>query len=170
MSNGVDTLLTQHFYETGDARLLYLFQGLEVCWRVPHRLLQRVDPRVEEFLAIEKEWLTGEWTLAKVLMSAIVPLTLSALCLAFWRRSLVWGLIIINVVAIGKLMWGVVFGGGTGWAMLLPALVGLAVCNVAVLFAAHRISARFSRRQTQRSTPDQRVAERGERSPEAEKP
>jgi len=33
----------------------------------------RVDPRVEEFLAFEKEWLTGEWTLAKVLLTAIVP-------------------------------------------------------------------------------------------------
>ena len=46
----------------------------------------QVDPGAEELLAFEKEWLTGEWTLAKVLMTAIVPLTLGALYLAFWRR------------------------------------------------------------------------------------
>lgn len=47
----------------------------------------QVDPGAEELLAFEKEWLTGEWTLVKVLMTAIVPLTLGALCLASWRRS-----------------------------------------------------------------------------------
>jgi len=105
-----------------------------------------VDPRVEEFLAFEKEWLTGEWTLAKVLLTAIVPLTIGALCLAFWRRSLVWGLVIINAATIGKVMWGVVSGDGTGWAMLLPALAGLLVCNAAVLYTARRIRDCSSRR------------------------
>ena len=44
---------------------------------------ERVDPRVEEFLAFEREWLTGEWTLDKVLITSVVPLSLTAFCLAF---------------------------------------------------------------------------------------
>ena len=35
--DSIEALLAQHFYETRDARLLYLFQGLEVWWRIPHR-------------------------------------------------------------------------------------------------------------------------------------
>ena len=68
-----------------------------------------------------------------------VPLILGALCLAFWRRSLLWGLIIINVIAVTKLVWGVVDGGGTGWAMLGPALTGLVICDAAVLYATRRM-------------------------------
>jgi hypothetical protein len=41
------------------------------------------DPKVIEFLAAEKEYLTGDWTLAKALMSLLVPASLAALALAF---------------------------------------------------------------------------------------
>ncbi len=105
---------------------------------------ERVDPRVEEFLAFEREWLTGEWTLAKVLITSVVPLSLTAFCLAFWKRSLLWGLIIINAMALTKLLWGVVSGEGSGWVMLVPALAGLLVCNAVVLYAAHRLRMRSS--------------------------
>ncbi len=103
---------------------------------------ERVDPRVEEFLAFEREWLTGEWTLAKVLITSVVPLSLTAFCLAFWKRSLLWGLIIINAMALTKVLWGVVSGEGSGWVMLVPALAGLLVCNAVVLYAAHRLRMR----------------------------
>lgn len=106
---------------------------------------QQADPTVEEFLAFEREWLTGGWTLAKVLMTSVLPLSLAALCLAFWKRSLVWGLVIINAIAIGKVLWGVVSGEGTGWAMLIPAIAGLLVCDAVVLYAARRIRAKSSR-------------------------
>ena len=105
---------------------------------------ERVDPRVEEFLAFEREWLTGEWTLAKVLITSVVPLSLTAFCLAFWKRSLLWGLIIINAMALTKLLWGVVSGEGSGWVMLVPALAGLLVCNAVVLYAARRLRMRLS--------------------------
>jgi len=39
------------------------------------------DPKVLEFLATEKEYLTGDWTLAKALMSLLVPASLAALAL-----------------------------------------------------------------------------------------
>ena len=34
---------------------------------------EQADPMVEEFLAFEREWLTGEWPLAKVLMTSLAP-------------------------------------------------------------------------------------------------
>lgn len=100
---------------------------------------ERVDPTVEEFLRFENEWLTGEWTMEKTVSVLAVPLILGVLCLAFWRQSLLWGLIIINVIAGTKLVWGIVDGGSTGWAMLGPALTGLVICDAVVLYAARRI-------------------------------
>jgi hypothetical protein len=35
-----------------------------------------------------------------------------------------WGLLLLNVMTAGKLLWGVVVGDGTGWAMTAPGLVG----------------------------------------------
>ena len=103
---------------------------------------ERVDPRVEEFLAFEREWLTGGWTMAKVATTLFVPLLLGVLCLAFWRRSLVWGLVSINAIAVGKVTWGLIASGSAGWSSLLPALVGLVICDAVVLYAARRIRER----------------------------
>ncbi len=113
---------------------------------------ERVDPRVEEFLAFEREWLTGEWMMAKAVTTLLVPLILGMLCLAFWRRSVVWGLVVINAMAAGKVAWGVIDGGGTGWAMLPPALAGLIACDVVVLYAAYGIRAKSSRRSGRAGT------------------
>jgi hypothetical protein len=113
---------------------------------------ERVDPRVEEFLAFEREWLTGEWTIAKIATTLLVPLILGMLCLTFWRRSLVWGFVGMNAMAAGKVTWGVIDGGGTGWAMLPPALAGLIACDAIVLYAAHRIRAGSSRRSGRAGT------------------
>jgi hypothetical protein len=96
---------------------------------------ERPDPKVIEFLAFEKDWLTGDWTVAKTVLTLLVPLALAAYCAAFWHRSLAWAFVVLNAMAVGKLTWGVVAGSGTGWAMALPALAGLFVCD-AVLVAA----------------------------------
>ena len=131
---------------------------------------ERVDPRVEEFLAFEREWLTAEWTLAKIATTLLVPLILGILCLAFWRRSLVWGLIVINVVAIGKVAWGVIDGGGAGWTLLPPALLGLVVCNAAILYVAHEVrlkgastehAVERSEKEFQACCPDHALSEQG---------
>jgi len=102
---------------------------------------ERVDPRVREFLSFEREWLTGAWTAEKTVSALAVPLILGVLCLAFWKRSLLWGLVVINAIAVTKVAWGVVDGGGSGWAMIGPALAGLVVCDAAVLYAIGRLRA-----------------------------
>jgi hypothetical protein len=57
---------------------------------------ETVSPAVIEMLAAEGEYLTGDWTMAKILLALIVPISFAALGLAFWKRSLVWGLAVIN--------------------------------------------------------------------------
>jgi hypothetical protein len=106
-----------------------------------------VQPMVEEFLAFERAWLTSGWTPGKVLMGALSVVALGTLCLAFWKRSLAYGLIVITTLAAGKMAWGVVEGRGTGWAMLAPALAGLVICNAGVLYAMRRMRRRSQRRK-----------------------
>ena len=103
------------------------------------------DPQILEFLDFEREWLTGTWDLQKVGQAMLAPLALTVYCVAFWRRSVVWGLVLLNVMAAGKLLWGVVVGDGTGWAMTVPGLVGLLICDVAVLWGLRQLQARRKR-------------------------
>lgn len=92
-----------------------------------------VDPMVEEFLAAERAYLTGPWTPLKVVGTLAVPAFFVALAVAFWRRSWRWGLVVTNAAALAKVLWSVVEGGSSGWAVAAPALAGLIVCNLAVL-------------------------------------
>jgi hypothetical protein len=98
----------------------------------------QVDPTIAQFLAFEREWLTSGWTTEKIVQAVLAPASLAALCVVFWKRSLVLGLVVITTMALGKMAWGVIEGDGTGWAMQVPALVGLVLCDAAVLYAAGR--------------------------------
>src|SRR3712207_3674264 len=69
---------------------------------------ERPDPQVPAFLDFEREWLTGDWDTQKVLLTLLVPLSLVAFCLAFWRRSVLWVLVLLNLMAGSKLLWCVV--------------------------------------------------------------
>ena len=99
----------------------------------------RPDPRAAEFLAMEKEYLAGDWTLTKVLLGLLVPVSLGALALAFWKRSLLYGLVVIDSIMLAKVTWSFYYGGESGLALLPPALVGLIACNAAVLYVAYRV-------------------------------
>lgn len=111
------------------------------------------DPQVLEFLDFERDWLTGNWDGQQVLMSLLSPLSLGAFCLAFWKRSVVWGLVILNVMAVGKLLWGIVAGDGTGWAMTAPGLAGMVVGDVVFLWVLRRMRARLEQPETEPTAP-----------------
>lgn len=99
-----------------------------------------VDSRVAGFLDMEREYLLGEWTAWKVLLSLTVPLSLGGLAAAFWRRSFIWGLAVINTMALGKILWSFVFGAPADAMMLLwPALLGMVLCDIVVLIAWRRL-------------------------------
>jgi hypothetical protein len=103
------------------------------------------DPQILEFLDFEREWITGTWDLQKIAQAMLAPLALTAYSLAFWRRSVVWGLVLLNVMTAGKLLWGVLVGDGTGWAMTVPGLVGLLICDAVVIWGLRRLRARRER-------------------------
>ena len=106
---------------------------------------ERADPMTLEFLAVEREYLTGDWTTAKVLMATLVPISFAALGLVFWRRSIVYGLVLLNVVVLVKLAWSFYFGDTSGGLTLLPtALAGLAICDAVILYVVHRMRRRRS--------------------------
>jgi hypothetical protein len=93
-----------------------------------------VDPAVEQFLAAELEYLTGLWTVQKLLLTLVIPAFFILLGLAFWKRSWWWGVAVINLAALGKVAWSVAEGGQSGLTVLVPALVGMILCNLAVYF------------------------------------
>jgi hypothetical protein len=100
----------------------------------------RVDPQAVEFLAVEKEYLTDGWSLWKVMLALLVPVSFAALAVAFWRRSLVWGLAVINAMVLVKIVWSFYFGDESGGLTLLPsALAGLAVCDAVILYIVRRM-------------------------------
>jgi hypothetical protein len=95
------------------------------------------DTRTVEFLDAERQYLLGNWNIAKVIFSMAVPVFFFALGAAFWRRS-VW--IGLGVVAIGTLLkigWSLFYGGESGWAVVPPALIGLTVIT-AIVIIVHR--------------------------------
>ena len=108
------------------------------------------SPAVNEMLASEREYLTANWTLWKVLIALLVPLGFAALALAFWRRSLAWGLAVINAMVLFKIGWTFLFSTEAGAMSHLPAAVlGLVVCDALVLYFMRRMRARSSYRHPQ---------------------
>jgi hypothetical protein len=97
---------------------------------------------VNEMLASEREYLTTDWTLWKVSIALLVPLTFAALGLAFWKRSLVWGLAVVNAAILFKIAWTFLFSTEAGAMSHLPAAVlGLALCDALILYVMRRIRA-----------------------------
>lgn len=50
-----------------------------------------INKNVVDFLAFEKDYLYGEWTWNKGLLTLTIPISFIALGLAFWKRSLLHG-------------------------------------------------------------------------------
>lgn len=91
-----------------------------------------VSEQVQQFLALEIEYLTGDWNLAKILISSLVPISLGALAFAFWKRSLWFGISVLVFIAVAKMIWSVIYGGEAGKSIFIPAIIGLVVCVVLV--------------------------------------
>jgi len=105
------------------------------------------DPQVLSFVEFEMDFLTGDWTVGKALTAALAPLAMAAFCAALWRRSLAWGLVLLNAMALGKIAWATVSDDG-GIAVVVPALVGLAIGDAALLGARAWVRTRAARTAT----------------------
>ncbi len=89
---------------------------------------ETVSASVNNFLQMEKTYLTGDWGATKVLISLLIPATLIALAAAFWKRSLWLGISVLIFIAVAKMLWSVVFGGESGQSVIVPAIIGLVIC------------------------------------------
>ena len=108
------------------------------------------SPAVNEMLASEREYLTANWTLWKVLIALLVPLGFAALGLAFWKRSLVWGLAVINAMVVFKIGWTFLVSTEAGALSHLPAAVlGLVICDALILYVMRRMHSRPPHRHPQ---------------------
>lgn len=98
-----------------------------------------VSDQVIEFLAFEKEYLYGEWNLQKILLTLTIPISLTALGLAFWKRSLWIGIGVIILMATGKMSWGVQTVGQAGYSIFVPAIIGMIICIGLILYGYFKI-------------------------------
>lgn len=87
-----------------------------------------VNNSVADFLAMEKDYLLGDWDWVKIVTTILVPLSLIALSIAFWKRSLWMGIAVMVFIAVAKMLWSVLFGGESGRSVILPAVIGLLIC------------------------------------------
>lgn len=100
---------------------------------------QTVNPDVQQFLALEKEWLRSTWSTAEAVMGLTVPLFFFVLALAFWKRSLMFGLMIVVLTAGGKILWSVSLDGGSGKSVIVPAVLGLVLCVALLYYGFQRL-------------------------------
>ena len=98
--------------------------------------------RVEGYLAWERQFLTEGSIAARVALVLLVVGFFVALVAAFWKRSWLWGLAVLNVGTLLKVIWSLAFGGAAGWASLAPSLFTLAVTDVAIVLAARWLKRR----------------------------
>ena len=92
------------------------------------------NPQVIEFLAFEMDYLKGEWTAQKIIISLAVPLFFYILLTAAWKRNWKWLLGVIIGAAVLKFIWSIAFSGEAGMSILKPALLGLIVCIIGIGF------------------------------------
>jgi hypothetical protein len=104
-------------------------------------------PRVAGYLAWERHFLLEGSVVARVTLLVLVAAFFVALATAFWRRSWLWGLAVINAGTMLKVIWSVAFGGETGWASLVPSLFTLAVTDAAIVLAVRWLKWRRSRQE-----------------------
>ncbi|HYN92716.1 MAG TPA: hypothetical protein VES42_02570 [Pilimelia sp.] len=110
----------------------------------------RPSAAVVAMLDTERDYLLGEWTVAKVAIALLIPLMFAAIALALWRRSLPWALVVINGAVLFKVAWTFWYGDATGaLAHLTPALLGLAIVDAALIGAARW----YARRQRRGRAP-----------------
>ena len=105
------------------------------------------NARVEGYLALERQYLLEGGIVARIALLLLVVAFFVALAAAFWKRSWLWGLAVLNAGTLLKVIWSVAFGGAAGWASLVPSLFTLAVTDAAILLAMRWLKRRRARQE-----------------------
>jgi hypothetical protein len=92
------------------------------------------DPKVIEFLAMEKEFLKSDMTPAHLCGIFMVISYGALLAMSMWRRSLWMAALVIALGGVLKIMWSISFSPEAGVAIVPMAIMGTIVtCLVMVL-------------------------------------
>jgi len=100
------------------------------------------ESRATAFLAMERRYITGTWTLVKIAMTVLVPIWFFVLAWAFWRRSWLAGFLVINVGALLKVIWSFNFAGSSAWSIIPAVSLGAVAINGVMLYAYRRVHRR----------------------------
>ncbi|KAA2219504.1 hypothetical protein F0361_07875 [Maribacter flavus] len=98
-----------------------------------------VSEDVIAFLEFEKEYLYGDWSVSKQLLALTIPISLIALGMAFWKRSIVMGIGVVVLMATGKMVWSIQNAGESGKSIFIPAILGLLICCVLIYYGFKRL-------------------------------
>jgi hypothetical protein len=109
-------------------------------------------PHAEGYLAWERQFLTEGSVAERVFLVLLVIGFFVALATAFWKRSWLWGLAVLNVGTLLKVIWSVALGGAAGWASLAPSIFTLAVTDAAILLAMRFLRRRGPQEGARRKT------------------
>lgn len=99
-----------------------------------------INEQMQEVLAYEKHLLSKP--LSAVASLLFMFAFIIAIMLAFWKHSLRWGLIIINLTLIGKVILSLSFLGKSGWAPLGNTVFGLVLLNGIAVFIYYYLKKR----------------------------
>lgn len=88
--------------------------------------------KVLQYLNWEREFLVNGNSLMQTLLILLVIGFLWLLAMAFWKKSILLGVIVLNAGTALKIIWSIFFGGAVGYAAILPSIVTMIICNIAV--------------------------------------
>jgi hypothetical protein len=91
------------------------------------------------------------------------PIGLGLLLASFWKRWLGWGLVMVNAMVRGKVLWSMANDGDISLTVLAAQLSGLAVCDVVVVLVARRLGLPISLRGGARSEKQRKAKAGGAR-------
>ncbi|WP_205123385.1 hypothetical protein [Maribacter aurantiacus] len=98
-----------------------------------------VSEDVIAFLEFEKEYLYSDWSVSKQLLALTIPISLIALGMAFWKRSVVMGIGVVVLMATGKMVWSIQNAGESGKSIIIPAILGLLICCGLIYYGFRRL-------------------------------
>jgi hypothetical protein len=98
------------------------------------------SPEVLKYLEVEKRWLSS--VPLSTAIAVLVGGSLWLIAAAFWTRRWLYGVLVLNIATVAKVVFSVFFGGDAGWASVVPAFATLGICNA--VFAGFYVWSRSS--------------------------
>lgn len=86
------------------------------------------------FLEFEKNWLFSQWNFEKLFFALTVPISFLLLGFAFWKHSLLLGILILVLIAVSKIIWSLLNAGNSATIIIIPATIGLILCVILIYY------------------------------------